>query len=132
MNINSKKLKIKKDTRGRLIEIIKPQDVYNKIKGQILLTTAFPGQTKGNHYHKRKIEWYCVIKGKGLLTLTDNKTQKIKKVICDGTKPILIEIPRNHLHAITNIGDEEMELVIYIDEVFNPKDPDTYYSEVSL
>jgi len=128
MQVNIKKLEVKKDQRGWLAEIIRAEDIGSDPPfGQVLVTTANPGQTKGNHYHLRKREWYCVIKGKGQVTITDRKTKEVFTYTMGDDNFVLVEIPTGKLHAITNIGTEEMILVVYISESFNPKDPDTFY-----
>lgn len=130
MNIRTKKLEVKKDTRGWLAEIITPEDVKNGVFGLVLITTAKPGQTKGKHYHKRKTEWYCVVRGEGQLTLIDNKTGEIEKIDMGEKNMITIEIPPDHFHFIENTGRVEMYLLVYVNEPFDPKDPDTYYKRV--
>lgn len=127
MSYKIKTLDVKRDHRGWLAEIIRPEDVYNKTFGQVLVTTASPGKVKGNHYHKRKTEWYCVISGKGLLSLRDNSTKKVVDIEVNGHDMKLIEIPPNHFHSIKNIGDKDMYLLAYVNEPFDPKDPDIFY-----
>ena len=129
MNIGVKKLDIKKDHRGWLAEIVQPKDVGSNTFGLILVTTAKPGQTKGNHYHKIKTEWYCVIRGQALLTLIDNKTQEVKKLHMGEDNMVLVRIPPNNFHTIKNVGGKEMYLMVYVNQAFDPKDPDTYYDK---
>ena len=126
MRIAIKSLEIKKDKRGWLSEIIRAEDIGSKKFGQILLTVSNPGQTKGNHYHKRKTEWYCVLKGQGVLTIINRKTQEKQEIKTSEKNLVLIKIPVNHLHWIKNTGKNQMMLLAYTDEVFNSKDPDTY------
>ena len=42
----------------------------------------------------------------------------------------LIKIPPLIWHAIENNGSDDLYLLAYISESFNPKDPDTYYEEL--
>lgn len=126
MNIAIKKLNVKKDKRGWLAEIMRPEDIGEAGFGQILVTTAGKEEIKGNHYHKRKTEWYCVIRGKAMLTITDNKTKEQKKIFMGDDNMVLVTIPPQHFHAIKNIGKEEMYLMVYVSEAFNPSDQDTY------
>ena len=123
-----KKLLVKKDDRGWLAEIVRPEDVGEEGFGQILVTTAGPGHTKGNHYHKRKTEWYCVLQGKGILTLIDNKTQEKKKLVMGERNMVLVKILPHHFHSIKNVGKSEMVLLVYVNEPFDPSDPDTFYN----
>ncbi|OGK53387.1 hypothetical protein A3B56_02720 [Candidatus Roizmanbacteria bacterium RIFCSPLOWO2_01_FULL_45_11] len=126
MKLNIKKLDVKRDDRGWLAEIIRPEDVGYEKFGQILISTALPGKTKGCHYHKRKREWYCLIQGTGLLTVTDRKTgEKIELTLSDKDL-MLVEIPTGFLHSLENTGDNELILMAYLDESFDPNDPDVY------
>ncbi len=126
MNVEIKKIKVLKDNRGWLAEIIKPEDVETKDFGLVLITTALPGKTKGNHYHKRKTEWYCVIKGIGLLTLTNLNTKEKKEIQIGEGNMVLVKIPPFTHHILKNIGKEELYLLAYVNESFNKADPDTY------
>jgi len=126
MKIKVKKLEVKKDHRGWLAEIVEGKDVGIKDFGLILVTTAKPGQTKGGHYHKRKTEWYCVLRGKGLLTLVDNKSNEKTEMEVGEGNMVLVKIAPLITHAIKNIGTDELYLLSYIDEAFDKADPDTY------
>ena len=55
----NKKLETKQDDRGKLIEIF---TFHEPAAGLILYSTTKPGITRGNHYHTRKKEYFCVIK----------------------------------------------------------------------
>lgn len=132
MKVKIKKLDVKRDDRGFVAEIVRVEDLENQSKefGQIYISTAKSGQIKGKHYHARKTEWFCVIKGKGLLTLIDKKTHKRQEISMGEDNMVAVQIPPNVWHAIENIElDTEMYLLAYIDESFNPDDPDTIYEE---
>lgn len=122
-----KRLEVKSDKRGWLAEILRPEDVDAGPFGQVLITTAHPGEEKGNHYHKRKREWWCVIAGRARLTVTDRQTRESQSIELGERNMVLVEIPKNTLHLIENIGTTDMYLLAYIDEPFDPQDPDTYY-----
>lgn len=127
MELIIKKLIVSRDKRGWLSEIIRPEDVKKTQFGQILVTTAGKGETKGKHYHKRKTEWYCVIQSKAILTITNNKTKKRREIPMGENNMVLVKIPPYHFHEIKNIGKNEMFLLVYVSEAFDPSDPDTYY-----
>ena len=127
-NIKRKILNIKKDSRGFFVEILRLEDLKlkNKQFGQVSISTAKPGQTKGEHYHLRKTEWFCVIKGKGLLKLIDMKSGETEKIKMSENNMVTVQIPPNVWHAISNTGKNDMYLLAYISEPYNPKDPDTF------
>ena len=75
----------KSDERGWLIEVLggKSLDASHEF-GQIHVSVAYPGKVRGNHYHTRKLEWFNVPMGKGLLRLKDLKTGVEKDIIMGG------------------------------------------------
>lgn len=124
---NIKKLEKKVDERGWLAELLRPEDTGQKEFGQLYVTIAKPGITKGNHWHKRKKEWFIVIRGQAELLLRDLSTGQEEKIQMNGDDLSVVEIEPGILHAITNTGKNEMHLLAYISESFKPNDPDTYY-----
>jgi len=119
----NQKLEIKQDERGKLIEIFKIPGT-----GQIIYSTSKPGVIRGNHYHTRKKERFLVIEGKAKISL--RKNNEIKEYYVSGDTPEIIDMPINWTHNIKNIGQNELKLLIWMDEVFNPDDPDTYAEQV--
>lgn len=126
MNIEIRKLEKKEDDRGWLVEFLRSDDISG---GQFFITVAKSGKTKGNHYHKRKVEWFCVVKGEAILYLKDNKGMETREIVMTGKNPVAVKITPNINHKITNIGKEDMYLLVYSSEVFNKKDPDTFSDE---
>ena len=124
--VEIKELIVHKDDRGWLAEIFRPEDVEKTMKGQITITTAHPGIIKANHYHRRKCEWYCVIKGKMRLVLEDIKTGIKEEIILSDDKLKIVKICQNIAHGFKNIGDDVLFVLMYIDEPFDPNDPDTF------
>ncbi|MBI4050170.1 MAG: WxcM-like domain-containing protein [Candidatus Doudnabacteria bacterium] len=121
------RLVVKEDTRGRLVEVFKFPDF---VTGQILLVTAKPGMTRGNHYHARKSEQYCVVKGSAKIRLRNRSTNEMQEHDVSGEAPKIVEIEPNWTHNIQNTGKGEMTFLIWISEIFNPSDPDTFFEAV--
>jgi len=119
------KLQIHQDERGKLIEIFKIPNI-----GQIFYSTTKPGFIRGNHYHTRKIEKFCVVEGKAKIKMRNRVTNEIKEYIMNGDNPEIIEIEPNWSHSIENIGNNEMKLIVWSNEIFNSNDPDTFAEEV--
>jgi len=121
----NKKLEIKEDERGKLIEIFKiPQF------GQVVYSTSKAGVVRGNHYHTRKEEKFCVIEGEAKISLRNRETNELKEFFVSGEEPQIVDISMNWVHNIKNIGKGELKLLIWSNEIFNPDDPDTYPEEV--
>lgn len=125
-----KDIEKKTDERGWLAEIVKNSDLPKKEFGQVFVTTAKPGINKGGHYHTRKHEYFCVIKGKAEITLKElDKNENVLSteiVNVDEQDLKLVELLPWVWHAIENTGEEEMVLLVYVDEEFNPEDTDTF------
>ncbi len=120
----------KTDERGWLAEILKANFLNSKEFGQFFITTAKPGISKGNHYHTRKHEYFCVIRGKAKLILQDidHETKEIKnheEMELNEKELKCIEILPWTNHIIKNTGTDDMWLLAYVDEQFNANDPDT-------
>jgi len=73
----------KSDERGWLIRSAGWEE-SGCVFGQIHVSVAYPGKVRGNHYHTRKLEWFNVPMGKGLLRLKDLKTGEEKDIIMGG------------------------------------------------
>jgi UDP-2-acetamido-2,6-beta-L-arabino-hexul-4-ose reductase len=118
-------LKLNTDERGTFVEIIKLNS-----GGQISFSTTRPGITRGNHYHTRKAERFAVIRGKAQIELRRIGTNKVLKFDLDGDKPSFVDMPVWHTHNITNTGSEDLYTIFWINEFYNPEDPDTFFEVV--
>jgi UDP-2-acetamido-2,6-beta-L-arabino-hexul-4-ose reductase len=113
------------DARGSFVEVIRLG-----IGGQVSFSTTVPGITRGNHYHTRKIERFAVIKGKALIQLRRIGTDEVLDFYLDGAEPAYVDMPIWYTHNIKNIGNEVLYTNFWINEFYDPKDPDTYFEEV--
>lgn len=119
------KLKQHPDERGAFVELAKIN-----IAGQVSYSTTHPGITRGNHFHTRKIERFMVIKGKALIQLRKYNTTEVFDFELSGDEPAYVDMPVWYIHNIKNIGKEELYTVFWINEFFDPTDPDTYFETV--
>jgi UDP-2-acetamido-2,6-beta-L-arabino-hexul-4-ose reductase len=124
-NLYPKKFKKNTDPRGVFVELIRLN-----IGGQVSFSTTVPGITRGNHFHTRKIERFAVIKGKALIQLRRIGTEEVYDFELDGEEPSFVDMPIWFTHNIKNIGQEELITIFWINEFYNPEDPDTYFEEV--
>jgi UDP-2-acetamido-2,6-beta-L-arabino-hexul-4-ose reductase len=113
------------DPRGSFVEIIRLG-----VGGQVSFSTTVPGITRGNHYHTRKIERFAVIKGKALIQLRKIGTNEVLDFYLDGNEPAYVDMPIWYTHNIKNIGDEVLYTNFWINEFYDPNDPDTYFENV--
>lgn len=124
-NTNPVVLKKNSDPRGVFVETIKLG-----VGGQISFSTTLPGITRGNHYHTRKIERFTVIKGKAKIQLRKIGSADALDFFLDGNEPSYVDMPVWYTHNITNIGDDELYTLFWINEWYDPQDADTFYEPV--
>jgi UDP-2-acetamido-2,6-beta-L-arabino-hexul-4-ose reductase len=120
-----KKLILRTDDRGSLFEMIKEHT-----GGQTFASSTKPGITRGNHFHTRKIERFCVIKGQAEISLREVGTKEVRAFVVSGDEPVYIDMPTFYSHNIKNIGKEELLTLFWSNEIFDPSDPDTFYLTV--
>lgn len=119
------KLKKNTDPRGSFVEIVRLS-----VGGQVSFSTTVPGITRGNHFHTRKIERFCVIKGQATIEMRKIGTPEVISFSVNGNEPSFVDMPVWFTHNITNVGDEELLTIFWINEFFDPADPDTYFEKV--
>lgn len=122
-------LEIHNDERGSLFEIIRDDEIKEQIK-QVYFSISKPNAIRGNHFHKRKIEWFSVVKGKGMITLKNSITNKTEKYTLSGDEPSIVKVEPEISHVIKNIGEGDMYLIVVANEVFDPLDQDTFFEEI--
>jgi UDP-2-acetamido-2,6-beta-L-arabino-hexul-4-ose reductase len=109
------------DTRGVFTEMLKTPDC-----GQFSYFTAHPGVTRGGHYHHSKTEKFLVIKGQARFRFRHVSSGETHELVTSGEKAEVVETVPGWTHDITNIGAEEMIVMLWANEVFDRQRPDTF------
>lgn len=115
------------DFRGTFVELIRLG-----VGGQVSFSITGPGVTRGNHFHTRKIERFSVIKGEALIQLRKIGSTEVIEFTLNGDDPAYVDMPIWYTHNIKNIGNNELLTNFWINEFYNPEDPDTYLEGVQL
>lgn len=113
------------DSRGSFTEFLKSPD-----RGQVSVNISKPGITKGNHWHHTKNEKFLVVNGKGVIRFRKPDEDNIIEYFVSGDKLEVVDIPVGYTHNIENLGDTDMVTVMWVNEIFDPEKPDTYFLEV--
>lgn len=108
------------DQRGRFVEMLKTKD-----SGQFSFFTAHPGITRGGHYHHTKNEKFLVIQGKARFRFRHVVTEETYELFTDGDKSEVVETVPGWSHDITNVGNNEMIVMLWSNEIFDRQHPDT-------
>lgn len=113
------------DARGVFVEMLKTPDA-----GQFSFFTAHPGITRGGHYHHTKTEKFLVVKGHARFGFRHMLTNEVYHLETQGEQPQIVETVPGWTHDITNIGTDEMVVMLWANEIFDPANPDTIVSKV--
>ncbi len=110
-----------RDPRGVFVEMLKTPDA-----GQFSFFTAYPGITRGGHYHHSKTEKFLVIKGQARFRFRHMQTCQLHELVTTGDTSEIVETVPGWTHDITNIGDTEMVVMLWANEIFDRARPDTF------
>lgn len=114
------------DARGIFVEMLKTSD-----SGQFSFFSARPGITRGGHFHHTKTEKFLVIKGSALFRFKHILTGELCEIYVNADKSEIVETIPGWAHDITNIGDEELMVLLWANEVFDTEKPDTFSLSLS-
>lgn len=109
------------DARGSFFEIIRNHGG----PGQSSFSTTVPGITRGDHFHRRKIERFTVLAGQARISLRRLFTDEVLDFEVNGEEPVAIDMPTMWTHKITNTGNEALYTSFWTNDLFNPAAPDT-------
>lgn len=118
-------LDIKSDNRGELAEFLKSPHM-----GQIFVSRTKPGITRGNHFHHTKVEKFFVLEGDAVIRFRHIESQEVLTYCVSGKEFRVVDIPPGYTHSIENVGSNEMVVLFWSSEVFNPAAMDTYFANV--
>lgn len=118
-------LKMNIDNRGSFTEFIKSPE-----RGQVSINISKPGITKGNHWHHTKNEKFLVVSGSGVIRFRKINSLEIIEYFVSGAKLEVVDIPVGYTHNIQNLGESDMVTVMWVNEVFDKENPDTYFLEI--
>lgn len=114
-----------RDPRGEFAEMLR-----TKSTGQFSFFTAHPGVTRGGHYHHTKNEKFLVVQGKARFRFRHVLSNETVELFTDGSSPRVVETVPGWAHDVTNVGSEKMIVLLWANETFDPKNPDTIVKQV--
>jgi len=113
------------DQRGMFSEVLKTPDC-----GQFSYFTAHPGITRGEHYHHTKTEKFIVIRGKARFGFRHIESNERHDIFVQGGEGQIVETVPGWAHDITNVGDDELIVMLWANEIFDRSHPDTIAMKV--
>ncbi len=121
----SQSLPTHEDPRGRFAEVLRTLD-----SGQFSFFTAGPGVTRGEHYHQTKCEKFLVLRGRARFQFRNLDGGELHEVTTSADRPEIVDTVPGWAHSVTNLGDEELIVLLWASEVFDSSRPDTYPASV--
>ena len=94
--------------------------------GQFSFFTAHPGITRGGHYHHTKNEKFLVIKGTALFKFEHIITGERYELTVAGDDARVVETVPGWSHDVTNVGSDELLVMLWANEIFDRAAPDTF------
>ncbi|MCR5607828.1 MAG: NAD-dependent epimerase/dehydratase family protein [Lachnospiraceae bacterium] len=126
-------LKMNIDERGIFTEMLKTRN-----NGQFSINITRPGYTRGQHWHNTKWEIFIVVSGHGLIQQRKiginpetGKEYDIHEFEVRGEVMKAVIMLPGYAHNIVNLEkDKDLVTVMWANESFDPKHPDTFGEEV--
>lgn len=109
------------DARGSFFEVIRTHGG----PGQSSFSTTEPGISRGDHFHRRKIERFTVLAGTATISLRKLFSTEVHEFQVSGERPVAVDMPTMWTHKITNTGADTLYTSFWTNEVFDPLEPDT-------
>lgn len=109
------------DDRGSFFEIIRTHGGC----GQSSFSTTVPGISRGDHFHRRKIERFTVLSGTAVIGLRRLFTDDVFLFEVTGDRPVAVDMPTMWAHNITNTGTDMLYTSFWTNDIFDPNNPDT-------
>ena len=116
------KTELHNDERGSLTELAK----VDSSEGQVFFSTTNKGYIRGEHFHMRKFERFCVVDGEASIRIRKLGTDDIQEYRVSGDNIEIIDMPVLHTHDIKNIGNDKLTTIFWISELYDKNNPDTY------
>lgn len=124
-----KHLKSWPDDRGHFTEIFRhTEDVAKDFDVvQTSLTMTRPGTIKAFHYHLNQDDIFCPLAGAIRIALVDFRVDSptfglANSIFCGEHHLKAVRIPRGVAHGYEVLGNQEMTMVYYTDQVYEPTD----------
>ena len=110
------------DQRGEFSEFIR-----TKNSGQISFFTINKGFTRGNHYHHTKNEKFFLVQGKVKFEMFNIFSNERFSINIEARDNKVVESIPGWSHSIKNIGNNTAIVILWSNEIFDKKNPDTFF-----
>jgi len=99
--------------------------------GEVYVTSALPGESKGHHFHRRMGEWFSVVQGRALLLIADPSNGARRDIELSSEQPRTVYVPPGLAHAVANVGEDTVLCVAWAEREHDPADVFAYRLEAT-
>ena len=114
------------DERGSLTELAR----VDSSEGQVFFSNTNSGYVRGNHFHMRKFERFCVVNGDAVIRIRKIGSDNVREYKVSGDNIKVIDMPILHTHNIENTSNKKLTTIFWISELYDETNPDTFYEKV--
>ncbi len=114
------------DGRGSFFEVCRSHGG----DGQASFSTTVPGITRGDHFHRRKVERFVVLAGEAEISMRRLFSDEVLRFKVSGSSPVAVDMPTLWSHNITNTGDRDLYTMFWTNDIFDASNPDTFAEKV--
>jgi UDP-2-acetamido-2,6-beta-L-arabino-hexul-4-ose reductase len=113
-------LTVHADPRGRFAEVLRTSS-----SGQFSFFTAGPGVVRGGHYHHTKTEKFLVVQGRARFRFRNVDDGQEHTFEITSAEPCVVDTIPGWAHDIANVGEDELIVLLWANELFDRERPDT-------
>ena len=90
------------------------------------------GLKRGGHYHHSKSEKFVVVKGRACFRFRHLITGERVDVEAFAGSPSVVDTIPGWAHDVVNMGEEELIVLVWANEVFDRERPDTFVAKIEI
>lgn len=119
------------DKRGSLKKIImKSQLEENEQIEEVYLLYSESDSVRGNHYHKKTLEFFVVVSGRAKVALKNLETGTEEELYISAEDHVVLKVPPQVVHAFKNEEDRPLIMLAVSSKEYNKLDTDTFPLEI--
>ena len=119
------------DRRGSLKKMLMISQLKEDEKiEEIYVLFSNQGSVRGNHYHKKTLEYFSVISGKVKVALKNLGTGAFEEMILSASNNVVLRVPPNVVHAFKNEEEQPFVMLAISSKEYNKFDTDTFPMEI--
>ena len=119
------------DTRGSLKKIVMKSQLEENVQiEEVYLLYSEKGSVRGNHYHKKTLEYFVIVSGKAKVALKNLDTGTLEEINISSSDNLILKVTPYVVHAFKNEGDVPLIMLAVSSKEYNKLDTDTFLMEI--